>query len=400
MVERQGRVLNLGSHTRLFTVGFFVRIGQWTIPVRTLTGKVPRVGCELPLILTPISAIAVDSSLITVQEVFARTDHGDNRILKSENNHIIITGANGFLGSHLTNALVSAGTKVTQLVRLKDSSSNKEGSQIELDLTDRKRVAEIFSALQPDYVIHLAGIKNRNDAGAQFRDSYDANLSISLNVIEACLRFNQLKRFVFLGSCDEYGRIAEPFDEMQREIPVNSYGLSKLAVTKILFGLYQSCQFPSVVLRPTIIYGPSQGDEMFLSALIQSLLVQKDFAMTYGEQYRDFVYVDDVVDAIIKVLTATDCVNGVVINVGAGVSCQVKKIANLIADLIHIDVYKHLKFGVVSYRPNETMDYAVNIRRAETLLGWQPTTKLERGLQQTINHFKAQVNPPKTAIDD
>ena len=252
--------------------------------------------------------------------------------------------------------------------------------------------------MQPDYVIHLAGDKNRNDIGAQFRDSYERNLSISLNVIEACLGLPKFKRLIFLGSCDEYGHESSPFDEMQREIPANAYGLSKLAVTKILSGLYQSRQFPSIVLRPTVIYGPNQGEEMFLSALIQSLLAQKDFAMTYGEQYRDFVYIVDVVDAIVKSLTADSQVNGAVINIGAGSSWQVKNIATLVANSIHQDANNHLKFGVVPYRPAEMMNYAVNIGRAGQLLGWKPTTKLEQGLQQTISHFRAQVDAPMTIV--
>jgi nucleoside-diphosphate-sugar epimerase len=137
---------------------------------------------------------------------------------------------------------------------------------------------------------------------------------------------------------------------------------------------------------------------MFLSALIQSLLVQKDFAMTHGEQYRDFVYIDDVVDAIIKSLTADSKVNGSVVNIGAGSSCQVKNIATLIANSIHPDANNHLKFGVVPYRSNEVMKYAVNIARAEKLLDWQPTTKLEQGLQQTVNYFRVQVDALKTTI--
>jgi hypothetical protein len=74
MLERQEGMLNLGSHTRLFMISLFIRIGQWAIPVRTLIGKVPRIGCngfeKLPLILAPVSTIAVESSLITVQEVW------------------------------------------------------------------------------------------------------------------------------------------------------------------------------------------------------------------------------------------------------------------------------------------------------------------------------------------
>ena len=315
------------------------------------------------------------------------------------NSHILITGANGFVGRHLSEALQAVGVWVTQIVRSVLPVGHSTEFRHALDLTDRDKVAEVFFSLQPDYVIHLAGVKNRNDTGIQFRDSYDTNLLISLNVIEACLALPKFKRLIFLGSCDEYGQVASPFDEMQREMPANSYGLSKLAVTKILSGLYQSRRFPSVVLRPTVIYGPNQGDEMFLSALIQTLLAQKDFAMTYGEQYRDFVYIDDVVEAIIKVILTGDHLNGAVINIGAGVTCQVKKIATLVADLIHTDAYNHLKFGAISYRPYEAMDYAVNIRRAEALLGWQPTTKLELGLQQTINHFRVQVNALKMAVD-
>lgn len=303
------------------------------------------------------------------------------------NSHILITGAQGFLGRHLCSILLATGARVTQVVRcIRPELLNQEGV-IAFDLSDRRKVMENFSDLQPNYVIHLAGTKNRNDAGTQFRASFDTNLTTSLNIVEACLDLSNFKRLVFLGSCDEYGLAATPFDETQREIPINAYGLSKLAVTKMLFGLYKSRQFPSVVLRPTVIYGPDQGSEMFLSALIQTLLADNDFAMTAGEQFRDFVYVDDVVDAIIKVLVAGDQAHGAVINIGAGASCQVKNIATLVANLIHPDAYRHIKFGVVPYRQNQSMEYAANITRAKQLLGWQPMTPLEQGLQQTIRHF-------------
>ena len=306
--------------------------------------------------------------------------------------HILITGANGFVGKHLSAALLLTSIRVTQLARSIVLACDKEETQIVLDLSDSKKVKEIISTLQPNYVIHLAASKDRVNSGSQFRDSYEKNVSISLNVIDACLDLPDFKRLVFLGSCDEYGQATIPFDEAQREMPANAYGLAKLAVTKILAGLYQSCQFPSVVLRPTVIYGPNQGSEMFLSALIQSLLAKKDFAMTQGDQFRDFVYVDDVVDAILKAINAGNQVDGKVFNIGAGVSYQVRKIAFLIANIIHPDAYTHLKFGAVQYRSHEVMDYAVNIIHAEQLLCWQPNTQLVQGLQETINHFRTHVD--------
>jgi UDP-glucose 4-epimerase len=314
--------------------------------------------------------------------------------------HILITGANGFLGKHLSLALQATGVRVTQVARSIVPVCYKEVTQIVLDLSDSKKVKESISTLQPNYVIHLAASKDRVHSGAQFRYSYDTNVSISLNVIDACLNLPDFKRLVFLGSCDEYGQAQSPFDETQREIPANAYGLSKLAVTKILSGLYQSCQFPSVVLRPTVIYGPNQGSEMFLSALIQSLLAKKDFAMTRGDQFRDFVYVDDVVDAIIRAMYTGNQVDGKIFNIGAGVSYKVKTIALLVSKLIHPDAYCYLKFGAVQYRANEVMDYAVNIMLAEQLLGWQPNTQLEQGLRQTINHFKDQIDTGVMTAND
>ena len=315
------------------------------------------------------------------------------------NSHILITGANGFLGRHLSSALLSTGTKVTQLVHTIAPEHHKTDIKIALDLTDRNKVIEVFTNLQPDYVIHLASTKDRMNTGMQFRNSYETNLSISLNVIEACLGLYDFKRLIFLGTCDEYGQTTCPFVETQRELPVNTYGLSKLAVTQLLSGLYQSHQFPSVVLRPSVIYGPNQGNEMFLPALIQSLLAKKDFAMTFGEQFRDFVYVNDVVDAIIKTLLAGEQVNGSIINIGAGVSYQVKKVALIVADLIKPTAKSHLKLGVVQYRPNEAMDYAINISLAKQSLDWQPLTTLTQGLQHTINHFKEKVINGNKIVD-
>ena len=142
------------------------------------------------------------------------------------------------------------------------------------------------------------------------------------------------------------------------------------------------------MLRPTVIYGPGQGDEMFISALIQSLLAGRDFAMTNGEQRRDFIYINDVVDAIIKAVSSDERVNGMVLNIGAGVSYQIKEVATLVATLVGPNVSRHIKFGAVQYRFNEVMHYSVEIARARELLGWHPNTNIKVGLQHTIKHFK------------
>lgn len=304
----------------------------------------------------------------------------------------IVTGANGFVGSHLCTAMHKYGLKPVQFVRTTLSNYLNEGTRVELDLTDRNMVREAITTLKPHYVVHLAGTKNRNDTSMGFRSSYDRNLSISLNIIESCMVVPGFKKLLFLGSCDEYGICQSPFNEIHQENPTNSYGLSKLATTKLLLSLYSSHQFQSIVLRPSVIYGPNQGADMFLPSLIQSLLADKEYPMTYGDQIRDFIYIDDVVDAIFKSLLFSESTEGLVLNIAAGVSLSIKNIAHITASLIHPNKLKLLKIGDVPYRRNEVMNYCVNIERARNLLGWQPTTKLEQGLHQTISHYNTKLN--------
>jgi UDP-glucose 4-epimerase len=304
-----------------------------------------------------------------------------------ENNHILITGANGFVGTHLSKALITKGFRVSRIVR-SIASDDGISAQDVVDLTARSNVEEAFSLFRPDYVIHLAGSKGRGSDAAQFCNLYNENVSMSINIISACRNLKNFKRLIFIGSCEEYGQASTPYIETQREKPTSAYGLSKLAVTQILAGLFHSHRFPSVVLRPTVIYGPGQGDEMFLSALIQTLLSGKNFAMTGGEQYRDFIYINDMVDAIIKTIDADESVDGEIINVGAGISVQVKEVAIMVANLIHPELVSNIKFGTVQYRPNEIMDYSVIVTRAKELLGWEPSTDMKSGAQKTIEQFK------------
>jgi nucleoside-diphosphate-sugar epimerase len=316
-----------------------------------------------------------------------------------KNSHILITGANGFVGESLTKQLIKKGAKVVRLVRSKATSFDENAVEVCIDLMSRKKVKDFFLSAKPEYVIHLASSKNRDTSRKIFLNTYKEDISISINVIEACLNLPNFKRLIFLGSCDEYGTLTNPFDETQQEIPINPYGLSKLAITKYLTALHYSHQFPSIVLRPTVIYGPNQGGEMFLPSLIKSLLLKQDFPMTYGDQCRDFVYIDDVVDAIIKAIIAGKEVNGRVINIGAGFSCPIKNIASKVASLINKDALSYIKFGLVPYRHNESMDYAANIRRAVDFLGWRPSTTLEQGLETTVNYFRDLVKSEKFRSD-
>lgn len=303
-------------------------------------------------------------------------------------NTVLVTGASGFIGRHLCKSLKKKGINVIALSRSGQCKELDATQQYGLDLRDRVNVREFIQYTKPRYVVHLAAMKGRSIVPSEYRFAYDANWLSSFNLVEACNEVGTLRRFVFLGSTDEYGRLAPPFIEQSREAPTTSYGLSKLAATQLLQTFARSCDFPAVILRPTIAYGPQQGSDMFLSAMIQALVCGERFAMTLGEQTRDYVYIDDLISAIISALLVGNEVCGQLINISSGVPLRVKDLANMVARIVGNEAFELLDFGARDYRQGEAMEYWSNNDLAEVLLNWKPLVSLENGLRQTIHSFQ------------
>lgn len=313
--------------------------------------------------------------------------------------HFLITGANGFVGKHLCRELADRYEEFTCLVRpssLAGMPENYHG----INLSDSLDVREFIAGLRPTHVVHLAASKDRSNDSGNFHDIIEHNYLTSINVIGACQDLVGFQKFIFLGTSDEYGDGAMPLHEGIRETPTTAYGISKLLTSKTLFGLYRQFGFPSVVLRPSVIYGPEQGREMFLPALIEALVKGKEFPMTSGEQQRDFVYVADVVDAIIHSADAADTAHGAPLNIGSGRSHEIKKVAIDVANLVAPDALDLLGFGDLPYRTNELMQYEMSIKNAKEKIGWRPATELQRGLEMTVQFIRQQhsVEPDQSEL--
>ena len=261
-----------------------------------------------------------------------------------------------------------------------------------MDIRDKKNVLHIIKKINPHYVVHLASAKCRLNELDSYRQTYETNVIGSINLVQSCLKLNDLRKFIFLGSCDEYGSHSIPFFEYQKEIPNNVYGHSKLATTKLLQILNKTKQFPSVILRPSVIYGPYQKTDMFLSSLIYALINKKNFAMSLGEQTRDFIYIDDVVYSIIKTLESNDIINGKIINISSGKPVKIKNLAIKVAQLVGQNSFKLIDFGAIGYRESETMEYWADNQSAKELINWSPLFPLGKGLKKTIKYFAIEKN--------
>lgn len=206
----------------------------------------------------------------------------------------------------------------------------------------------------PDYIINLASIVTAERDLSLFEPMIQANLKVLLNLFD---RFNgekKLKLFVQFGSCEEYGDAPSPYTENLQEQPNSPYALVKLLTTRTAIMLHKNYGFPTIVVRPSNLFGPFQPKDKFIPYVISQLQKSLPLNVTPCEQRRDFIYVDDFVWAIEQLLQKSATAVGKIINIGSGESISLKEIIELCRDEIHST--STVNYGALPYRENESMD--------------------------------------------
>lgn len=297
--------------------------------------------------------------------------------------HLLVIGGTGFIGHHLLNAAYQRGWQITS-VSLNPPSNKRlvEGVRyLNFDLTDlssaKNHLTENF-----EYVVNLGGYINHQlfkDGGRKLIDSHFTTVQ---NLVKVLPR-HKLKRFVQIGSSDEYGEAEAPQHENLREQPISPYSLGKVASTHFLQMLNRTENFPVVILRLFLTYGSGQNSERFLPQIIQSCLNDDTFPTSVGKQLRDFCYVDDTVRAIFKALIVPEA-KGEVVNVASGIAVSIRTMIETVCTLTGSG---NPCYGEVPYRPGENMALYASINKAKSILLWEPEVSLKVGLTKTINSF-------------
>jgi UDP-glucose 4-epimerase len=303
-----------------------------------------------------------------------------------EKQKILITGSSGFIGANLLNTLKSENFDIAVIDR-SNNPNLKNVTKYVGDICDYSFVEKAVLDFQPGKVFHLAGYKNRASNVEELSLSLRVNLMGTLNLYQALTKVSALESIIALGTTDEYG-IHNSFRESSIENPISPYGFSKLCGTQLAQFFYRSFNLPVIILRPTIAYGPHQANDMFIPSLINTLIVNKDFKMTEGNQLRDFIYISDLVEAMLVISENQNC-NGEIFNVGYGESLMLKDVASTIAS----DLNKEhlLKLGSIPYRQNEVMKYATCIDKFCKKTGWIPKVSFKKGIELTVKHYKDNV---------
>ena len=293
---------------------------------------------------------------------------------------VLVAGGSGFIGAHLVRTLREQGHSVT-IVSIR--SSRPSADVISVDLRNRDEVMAALKGRRFERVFNLSGYIDHTPFAKGGRAVLDQHFQAVMNLIEGLDR-SALKSFVQVGSSDEYGSAPAPIAETAREAPIAPYSVGKVAATHLVQALSKTEGFPGVVVRLFLTYGPGQDKRRFIPQIVSGCLSGDSFKASEGKQLRDFCYVADTVDALIKASTATTA-QGEIINVGSGRPVTVRSVVETIVKMVGAG---RPEYGAIPYRAGESMALYPDVSKAKRLLGWQAQTSLEDGLRRTIEEFR------------
>ena len=297
---------------------------------------------------------------------------------------VLLTGATGFLGSHLLEALL---TKEYKVVILKRSTSNTWRIehliyQVTSYDIDTQPLELVFEEHHIDVVIHLATLYRKFDNGQEVADMINANVTFPTELLELGLR-NGIKAFINTGTFFEYDCSQLPVKEGAKIKPFNLYAKTKLAFEMIL--KTYSNQIIVNTFRLFTPYGEKDNQKL-IPMIIQKALLNKRIELSDGLQKMDFIYIADVVDVYLRALkkmTAGD-INYRVFNIGSGVSISVREVISIIEQQLGKTVDK-------IWGSPSSVDIPIvlaDISRALDELGWSPKINIHDGMSKTIQYYK------------
>jgi len=294
---------------------------------------------------------------------------------------ILILGGTGFIGYHLAKRCLKRGFDVTSISVNYPVKKRylKNVDYITADISKniliKKKIRKKF-----EYIVNLAGYVDHSNKVKTYKSHYIG----CKNVINFFLN-KQIKSFVQIGSSMEYGPAKSPQKENFKCNPISVYGKAKFLSTQYLLDLYKNKKIPVTVLRLYQVYGPKQDLNRFIPIVINSCKNKKNFPCSHGRQYRDFLYIDDLIDAIFLTFRSSKA-RGEVINIGYGFPLKIKNIINKI-----VSIYKlgNPLFNKIKLRKEEGMKIYPNINKARKLIKWKAKTNFSKGLKKTIKYYNA-----------
>ena len=300
---------------------------------------------------------------------------------------VLITGSTGFIGANLVRRFLKIGAEVHILTRTTSNKWRIKGvlkdvHEYCVDLLDYEKLASIISDIKPEIIVHTA-IYGGYPFQKDIKKIIEFNFIGTVNLVNACKKVD-FELFVNTGSSSEYGIKSKPMAEEDILKPVDDYGVSKVAATLYCQAVARREKLPVVTLRLFSPYGYYEEPPRLIPSVVISCLKGRNPEVSSPNSVRDFIFIEDVIDAYMKVIETSD-IGGEIFNIGYGRQQSVGEVVNKIVELTANNVRP--EWGSLPKRANEPDVWQADITKAKDVLKWEPKYSLERGLAKTVKWF-------------
>ena len=305
-------------------------------------------------------------------------------MLNYNEKRILVTGGAGFIGSEVVSQLIKKNAMVSVLDNFSSGKKQylpkkKNLKIIKGDITDEKVISR--SVKDQEFVIHLAALPFIPDSFYYPADFFNVNTTGSVNLLWKSIQSKTVTRFVHISTSEVYGTAQHtPMDENHPTAPHSTYAVSKLAGDRVAFTLHKENGFPIVIIRPFNSYGPQYTQPYIIPEIMNQLLIgNKELMLGNIKATRDFTYVSDTADAIIRSLDSKKAI-GEIINVGSGNEISIKDLAFKISKVAKKKI--KIRYDESRERPFDVNRLICDNKKALRLLGWKPKINMDQGLKK------------------
>lgn len=312
------------------------------------------------------------------------------------NKKILVTGATGFVGSHLTEELMKLGAKVIATTHhpilsnsyFKSQNLDKKTVVEQTELTGFSKVQRLISKTKPDYIFHLAAQPIVDIAYNDPKTTLYANILGTINILECCRLDNHIRGIIVASSDKSYGKLTSKrkYKETDPLVGDHPYEVSKSATDLIANSYFKTYSLPVVVTRFGNIYG--EGDIHFsrlVPGLIKAIIGNQTFEIrSNGKYVRDYLYVKDVVKGYLLIAGNFDNVKGEAFNFGSEESLNIIDLINLIEKNLSIKV----KYKILNIAKNEIPYQSLDYTKIKNTLDWKPEYELKSTIKKIFEWYK------------
>ncbi len=298
---------------------------------------------------------------------------------------ILIAGGTGFIGYHLC-SFFRKKKWIVHSFSISKPKKNRKVKGVKYIFGDVAKKNDLIKKLDIyyDYIVNLSGYVDHSKNKSILRTHFYGCRNLINN-----FKKKLPKKFIQIGSSIEYGKSKSPQKEslLKKINTFSVYGNAKLESTLFLLSIFKKKKIPLSIIRLYLVYGPNQDNNRVIPFIINNSLKGNKFNCSPGFQFRDFLYIDDLISAIYKSLKSNKN-NGEVINIGSQKPIKIKKLIHKIVKLVGKG---KPNFSRIKIRLDEPLKLYPDITKAKRILNWSPKYSLEKGLIKTINYYKKNV---------